>query len=184
MIQSENGPVLPNNSFGMLLSFHLTIMLFYADKQGRGKRKVEYVIPFFDDLDFAAKTATLYQLTLCLFDPDAELLPENVYTASALAALENFVQESVRQEVEMRHWYKKKYGEEEHAVRSMVLTAYQSRFPHDECPDENSHDVSAFQCAASRLFSEIRPKPYYWLVEGLGYYLRMDGNDGCRSRFL
>ncbi|HBT75594.1 MAG TPA: hypothetical protein DEB39_01420 [Planctomycetaceae bacterium] len=108
----------------MLLAFHLTMMLLQADRQARGRRKVEYGIPFFDDLAPAAKIAVLRKLAFSLLDDEAEPLPDNVHTASALAALEYFVQESVRGELMTRRWSREKFGEETTAIRELI---YRSR---------------------------------------------------------
>ncbi len=164
MIQPQNKAIRLFHSFRMLLGFHLVMMLSYAAKQARGQRKAEYGIPFFDDLDSATKIAVLHELAQRLNDEN-DFVAENVTIASALAALENFVQDSVRQEMETRMWSREKFGEETTAIRELVIAAYQSRFPKDECPDVQTSNAAVFASAACRLFSEIRPKPYYWLAD-------------------
>lgn len=161
MIQPQNKAIRLFHSFRMLLCFHLVMMLLYAGKQARGQRKTEYGIPFFDDLDSATKIAVLHELAQRLNDEN-DFVAKNVTIASALAALENFVQDSVRGEWETRMWSREKFGEETTAIRELVIAAYQSRFPKDECPDVKTSNAAVFASAACRLFSVIRPKPYYW----------------------
>ncbi len=165
MTPSHRSPVFRDDAFGTLAAFPLTMMLHYVEHPIRCGDKVEYGIPFFDDLDAAAKTVTLHQLAVCLCDLETEMFPENVYTASALAALENFTKETVAHEVEMREWSRKKYGEENQQVRKSIVAAYRSRYPHDAVPEMETNNPLSFVNAVDRLFSEMRPKPYYWLAD-------------------
>jgi hypothetical protein len=139
-------------------------MLLYVDKQSRGQKKREYGIPFFDDLDHGTKLFLLHQLAISLSTTEDVLPTENVYADSLLAALENFVKESVVQEIETKNWSSKKFGSETKTIRELLLNAYASSFPKDDCP-EMSSDISIFHAVVDRLFSAIRPKPYYWLAD-------------------
>ena len=165
MIQSQNGPVLLNDAFGALLSFNLAIMLKYVEHLKVCGDKVEYDIPFYDDLDATEKAITLHQIVSCLFDPEAPILEETAFHAAALAALENCIKNTVELEIDMNGWFWNKYGREDRIVRAMTISAFQTLYPYAGCPCVDSSDTAAFMKMIDRLFTEIRPRPYFLMAE-------------------
>ena len=123
--------------------------------------KVEYGVPFFDDLDATEKAIVLHRIIYSLFDPASEPLKDSVYNAAALAALENRMKKTINLEIDMRHWHKKKYKIDGYDVRRHMITAYHSQYPRDDVPSLDSSEASVFEKMIDRLFSEIRPRPYF-----------------------
>jgi len=165
MIHSLHGPVLLDDAFGALLSFYLTLMLQYVERPIVCGSKIEYGIPFFDDLDATEKAIVLHRITYGMFDPESSLLGENAYHAAALAALENFAKTTIDTEIQTRFWSAKKYGKEDRGNRALIISAFQTRYPYDRCPSVESTDTLIFVQMIDRLFSEIRPKPYFLMAD-------------------
>jgi len=165
MINSRNGPALLNEAFGALLAFNLGIMLKYAERPKVCGDKVVYNVPFYDDLDTTEKAITLHRIVSGLFDPDAPVLNETAYHASALAALENCVKDNIELEIDMQGWSLNKYGKEGRIERAMTISAFQTLCPYDRCPCVDSSDMTTFMKMIDRLFAEIRPRPYFLIAE-------------------
>ena len=165
MIHSLHGPVLLNDAFGALLAYKLAIMLKYVARPKVCGDKVEFGIPFYDDLDATEKAITLHRIITGMFDPESPVLKENAYHAAALAALENGLKESIELEINMRGWFEEKYGKEDRIVRALIISAFQTRYPHDRCSFVESTDTLIFLQMIDRLFSEIRLKPYFLIAD-------------------
>ena len=165
MINSLNGPVLLNDAFGALLSFNLALMLKYVGHPKASGSKVEYGVPFFDDLDATEKAIALHTIIVAMFDPESPLLKETAYHTATLAALENYMKEGVKREIEMRYWSENKYGKEDCILRKLTIAAFQSRYPLDQCPDAESIEAVTFTRMIDRLFADIRPQPYFLIAD-------------------
>jgi len=165
MINSLDGPVLLRDAFGALLAFNLGLMLKYVERPKVCGDKVEYGVPFFDDLDVIEKAVSLHALASAMFTHESPIAIETAYHAAALTALENYVKDGIEREITMRHWSKDKYGREDKLLRLLTIIAFQSRFPLIPCPGADSIETRTFVNMINRLFAEIRPRSYFLLAD-------------------
>ena len=165
MINSLDGPVLLNDAFGALLGFNIAAMLNYIENPKVCGDEVEYGVPFFDDLRADQKAIALYKIVVGMFSPTSPILKENAHHAAAFMALENHVKKGIGTEIKTRHWSKKKYGKENRIQRALTIAAFKSRYPRSVCPDAEAVETSAFVKMIDRLFTDIRPKPYFLIAD-------------------
>ena len=165
MINSIDGPIQLRDAFGALLAYKLTTMMNYVERPIVCGEKVEYGVPFFDDLDAIEKAVVLHVITTAIYNPESPVLNETAYHAAALAALENRAKTGIELEIKTRHWSKKKYGDEPRSLRALTIMAFQSRYPTIPCPDVESVETSTFVKMIERLFAEIRPRLYFFMAD-------------------
>jgi hypothetical protein len=165
MINSLDGPVLLNDAFGALLSYNLSLMLNYVEKPKVCGDKVEYGIPFFDDLDAIEKAVSLHGIAVSMFDSKSPILKETAYHVATFAALENHMKAFITTEIDTRHWSKKKYGEESCILRALIIAAFKSRYPRVVCLAVGSTEAAAFAKMIGRLMVDIKPQPYFLMAD-------------------
>jgi hypothetical protein len=165
MINSIDGPILLRDAFGALLAYKLTLMLNYVERPIVCGVKVEYGVPFFDDLGAFEKAAVLHAVTTAVFNPESPVLSENAYHAAALAALENLAKTNIEQEIRLRFLTQKRYGVEGGTFRALTIMAFQSRYPTLPCPGVESIETLTFGKMTDRLFAEIRPRSYFLMAD-------------------
>jgi len=165
MINSLDGPILLRDAFGALLAYKLILMLSSIERPIVCGDKIEYGVPFFDDLEAFEKAVVLYAITTAMCNPESPVLNETAYHAAALAALENCAKTGIELEIKTKSWSKKKYGDETRTLRALTIMTFQSRFPTIPCPDVESVEISAFVKMIDRLFAEIRPRSYFYMAD-------------------
>lgn len=166
MIKTLDGDQILQGEFGTLLAVNVATMMYRLEKLPRGNRNVEYGVPFFDDLDFYPKIIAFHDVAVSLFERKMPPLPVNAFYDSTLTAICRDICDSVKSEIEMKHWSRNKFGEEDRLLRMLVRDAFRARYPnHALNVIFDWNDTTLFAMMAKRLIGEIMPEQHFLLAD-------------------
>lgn len=166
MYKTLDGSETFSGAFGSLLAMTIIPMLRYVKNPYLCNTKVEFGVPFFDDLDAIGKARLLYETQNALFNSNSEPPADNAYAAATIHAVCRYIVKKLNTEIKTRNHTKKKYGKELCHVRALVLAAFRERYPkHPFSPPIDSADLDLFTKMAERLSAEILPYPYFLMTE-------------------
>ena len=155
MINTLDGPKVLSGAFGAMYARSILTMLRNIEHPKVVGEKIEYGVPYFDDMDADQKAILLYDVTRAFFTESNCLAKNASYAATIDAICCNFTQ-MVALEIEMRFWTQKKYGKDACNLRASLLAAFHEQYPnHPMTLDVLSDDTETFTKMSKRLSNEI-----------------------------